>query len=66
MVYGFADLDGFRRESRACGFKNAQRGAHDFGTDAIAVGDSDGNVAYIRGAWSWRCLRDEAPRAQAS
>jgi len=52
MVYGFADLDGFRRESRACGFEHAQRGAHDFGTYAIAVSDGDGDVAYIRGAWS--------------
>ena len=38
-----ADLDRFNLDARAGGFHDVERGGHDFGADAVAVRDGDGN-----------------------
>ena len=45
----FADLDGFDVERCAGRFQDVERGGHDFGADAVAVGDRD------RGGGCHRC-----------
>ncbi len=39
----FADFDGLFLNSRAGGFHDVERGGHDFGADAVAVRDGDGD-----------------------
>ena len=39
----FADFDGFDSDAGARLLHNVERGGHDFGADAVAVGDGDGD-----------------------
>jgi len=48
-IHGFADLDDFGSNAGAGRLEHAQRGAHDFGANAITVGDGNGNV--LHGEW---------------
>ena len=45
----FSDFNGFDLERGARGFQNLERGVHDFGTDAISMGNCDGSLGGHNG-----------------
>src|SRR5579883_75714 len=53
VVNRLADLNALQREPGACGVQDAQRGSHNFRSDAVAVGDRHGRLLHESPMLSW-------------